>query len=440
MSSASEMDRRRFIKSSLATVAVAALLGDRALAAPNRRQPNIILINADDLGYADLSCYGSESIRTPNLDSLARRGMRFTSFYASAPVCTPSRAGLMMGRYAVRSGLSYVLFPNDKTGITDSEITVGQVLQKAGYKTACIGKWHLGCTPESHPNRHGFDYYYGLLYSNDMGTMTKQGYPDIPLYRNEEVIERPADQSLLTERYTEEAVKFIRDNKNNPFFIYLPHNMPHWPHHASERFKKRTKAGVYAAAVETIDWGVGEIMKTLRELGLEQNTLVLFMSDNGPVLRPDRPGASAKPLSGAKGNVFEGGQRVPLVAYWPAGIPAGSVCHQPVSNLDMLPTLAAICGGKTPTDRIIDGRNITKLLTNMGKMPDYAFFYNPGKTVPAVRYGKWKLRLEKGRQSVEKPELYNLDLDIGERRNLAKEHPEIVADLKARIDAFLQTL
>ncbi|MDO8587861.1 MAG: sulfatase [Armatimonadota bacterium] len=437
----SRIPRREFLCQSALAAAAVALLGQEAFTASRPQRPNVILINADDLGYADLGCYGSDNISTPNLDRLAREGVRFTDFYACAPVCTPSRAGLLTGRYPIRSGLTTVLFPNNKVGIPDTEITIAELLKRQGYSTACIGKWHLGHLPQFLPTRHGFDYYYGIPYSNDMGEII-DGYPNVPLMCNEETIERPAHIDTLTQRYTEEAVRLIRAHGNRPFFIYLAHTMPHKPLYVNPRFKGHSRGGKYGDVVEEIDWGVGRIVQALRDEGLQRNTLVMFTSDNGPVFGKKEPGGSADPFSGGKGSVFEGGMREPFIARWPARIRPGGVCHQPASNLDILPTLVTLGGGKVPKDRGIDGRNIAPLLTSSARLPDYAFFYDVTKpgSVPAVRFGRWKLRMEKGRKELEEPQLFDLDLDPGERRNVAAQHPEIVADLKKRITAFLQSL
>ena len=419
--------RREFLKSSLTAVAAAALLGDQALSEGVQR-PNIVLINADDLGYGDLGCYGSKVISTPNLDALAKKGVRFTDFHSCAPVCTPSRTGLLTGRYPIRSGMTRVLGAGHKTGISDDEITMGEALKKCGYVTACIGKWHLGHLPQFLPMKHGFDYYYGIPYSNNMGEW-KDGYPDVPLMRGGEIIEQPTIQNTLTQRYTEETIKFIKEHKNRSFFVYLAHNMPHNPVYASDSFKGRSKQGKYGDAVEEIDWSVGEIMKTLRELGLERNTLVIFTSDNGP------NGGSAGILREGKTTVFEGGMRMPLIASWPERIPAWTTCYQTTSNLDLFPTIVKLAGGKVPSDRPIDGRDISRLLTVPGATAkDHEFFYFRTSAIQALRVGKWKLHVGRGDQALAEPELYNLHLDVRESRDVAKEHPDIVADLKARIE------
>ncbi len=427
--------RREFLKGSLAAVAAVTVLeGCEKTKGGNVSRPNIILINCDDLGYGDVGCYGATDIATPNLDRMAREGMRFTSFYAGAPVCSPSRAALLTGRYAIRSGISRVLFPRDDIGISNDDTTVAELLKKQGYATACIGKWHLGHLPQFRPTRHGFDYYYGILYSNDMGP-PKDGYRDVALMRGDEEIERPAVQDTLTRRYTEETIKFIREHKGEPFFVYLPHTMPHKPIYASEAFKGRSNRGLYGDVIQELDWSVGQIIDAVHEEGLDDNTLIMFTSDNGPYAD-----GSAGPLRGGKANVFEGGLRVPLIARWPGRIPAGSECTQPASMLDMLPSLVALVGGSVPADLEPDGRDITSMFANGDQMPDYEFYYFRTEAIQAIRVGPWKLHVGRSDQTLEEPELYNLEEDIGEENDVAKAHPDIVSDLRARIDEFRKGL
>ncbi|MDO8586574.1 MAG: sulfatase [Armatimonadota bacterium] len=428
------MPRREFLKRSATAVAAVSILGGEALGAGGKRPPNIVLINCDDLGYGDLSCYGSKKIATPNVDAMARTGVKFSDFHSCAPVCTPSRAGLLTGRYPIRSGLTRVLGPGHRTGINDDEITLGEALKQRGYATAIIGKWHLGHEPRFLPMRHGFDCWYGIPYSNNMGGW-KNGPDGCPLMRGEDVIEAPVDQDTLTLRYTEESIRFIREHRNGPFFLYLAHNMPHNPVHASERFRGSSKGKLYGDAVQEIDWGVGEILKTLKDLGLERNTLVMFTSDNGP------NGGSAGCLRGGKTMVFEGGMRVPLVARWPGRIPAGHVCHEPASNMDLFTTCVTLAGGSVPADRPIDGRDIRPLFTVPGRnMEEYPFFYLRTSYLQAVRFGRWKMHVGRGTETLAKPELYDLDLDIGEKRDVAKDHPDIIADLQAKIASFMKGL
>lgn len=347
--------------------------------APNR-PPNIVLVNADDLGYADLGVTGSTLIKTPNIDRIASEGVLLTNFFSSAPVCTPSRAGMLTGRYSIRSGLSQeVIFPGNRNGLPAEEITIAEALKPLGYKTAAIGKWHLGHYAEYWPTNQGFDYFYGVPYSNDM--------EPYPLYRGTEKIEEPADQATLTKRYTEEAVKFIQENKDEPFFLYLAHTFPHIPLHASEKFKGRSEAGIYGDTVEELDWSMGQIFSTLQRLGLEENTLVLFTSDNGPWFEGDTARRGRKTTS------WDGGLHVPLIARWPGKIPAGIQSSAMTMNIDLFPTLVELAGGKTPTDRVIDGRNIWSQLQGDPKSPhEVLYFFNSGE-IGAVRTPEWKLLL-----------------------------------------------
>jgi len=401
-------------------------------------QPNFILIYADDLGYSDIGCFGSELNRTPALDKMADEGIRLTSFYSTSGVCTPSRSSLMTGCYPIRVGMDenykgfWVLFPMDNKGLHPDEITVAEVLKDQGYVTACIGKWHLGDQPVFLPTRQGFDYYYGIPYSNDMGKGGNN--PPLPLMRNEKVIEAPADQSTLTKRYTEEAISFINENADNPFFLYLPHTMPHVPLFSSPDFAGKSKNGKYGDAVEEIDWSTGEIIKTLRDLDIADNTLVVFTSDNGATRR-----GSNLPFSGGKCGIMEGSMREPCVMWWPGTIPAGSTSPELMSTLDILPTFAKLSGGKVPDDRVIDGMDLSSviLMEEGAKSPHQVFYYYFMSQLQAVRSGKYKLYLEMAERQygwtrkIEKAqmELFDLDLDPGEKINVVTEHPEIVKRL-----------
>ncbi|QDU36931.1 Arylsulfatase [Maioricimonas rarisocia] len=403
-------------------------------------QPNIILINCDDLGYADIGCFGSTKHRTPNIDRLAAEGMRLTSYYVTSGVCSPSRASLMTGCYPRRVDLhvdhqgGWVLFPRGKKGLNPSEVTMAEVLKEAGYATAIVGKWHLGDQPEFLPTRQGFDQYFGIPYSNDMGWTDRKDrrYPPLPVLRNEEVVDQEPDQRYLTQRYTKKAIDFIRARSEGPFFLYLPHSMPHWPQYASEDFAGRSANGKWGDAVEEIDWSTGQILETLAELGIEDRTLVLFMSDNGGAVRH---GASNKPLRGGKGGTYEGGQRVCCVVRWPGRIPAGATCDELTTSMDLLPTFARLAGGTVPADRTIDGQDIWSLLSGQPgtKTPHEAFFYYWMGTLECVRSGPWKLRVAlKRRKSQEpfSPQLFNLSEDIGEATDVAADHPEVVARLQ----------
>ncbi|MDI6828633.1 MAG: sulfatase-like hydrolase/transferase [Armatimonadota bacterium] len=425
------VSRRDFLKTSLAGTA---FLGLNALStdmqAYNERLPNFIIILADDLGYNDLSCYGSELIHTPRLDRMAAEGMRFTDFHTSAPVCTPTRASLMTGCYPLRVGLPAVINYQSKIGINSEETTIAELLKSRGYATACIGKWHLGWQKQFLPTRHGFDYYYGLPFSNDMA------YNDssVPLIRNKKIIEQPVVQETLTERYTAEAIRFIKENKDKPFFLYLPHTFPHVPLHVSERFSGKSKRGLYGDVVECIDWSTGEILDTISKLGLDKNTLVVFTSDNGPWLAKRDHGGSAFPLRNGKGSTWEGGMRVPCIMRWPGRIPTGATCGELSTVMDFLPTFARLAGVPVPTDRIIDGKDILPLMTGEkdAVSPYEVFYMYRVERLEAIRCGKWKLALP--RQEVGTKEniplsLYNLEEDIGETTDVSAQYPSIVKRL-----------
>lgn len=412
--------------------------------ATSRRPPNLIIVLADDLGYGDLGCYGAEKIKTPRLDAMAAEGMRFTDFYCSAAVCSPSRAGLLTGRYHVRMGINAVFFPQSKDGLDNDEITIAELLREWGYATACIGKWHLGHLPQYLPTRHGFDYYYGIPYSNDMH-VEKRGDPPVPLMRGEEIIEQPANQSTVTKRYTEEAVRFIHEHKDKAFFIYLPHTMPHVPLYVSEAFAGKSDAGLYGDVIEEMDWSMGAILDTLKELDLDENTLVIFTSDNGPWLHYGEHGGSAGPLREGKGSTFEGGMRVPCIMRWPGVIEAGRVERGMACTLDFLPTFARLAGGETPMDRPIDGEDIGALLRGTGKRAHEAFHYFHRGEHQAMRLGEWKLKRPfKGLVYAKPIEhgtlLFNLRDDPGEQNNLAEAHPEIVARMEKAMDEFWASL
>ncbi len=412
--------------------------------------PNFIIIFCDDLGYADIGPFGSQVNRTPHIDRMADQGMTFTDFYSTSGVCTPSRASLMTGCYPRRVGLDvsaaqeWVLFPYDKAGIHDNEMTIAELLQARGYVTACIGKWHLGDQPPFFPTRHGFDAYYGIPYSNDMGADRSGINPPLPLMRDTEVIEAPVDQSTITRRYTEEAVQFINRHKDRPFFLYLPHTMPHFPLHAGESFAGRSEHGAYSDVVEELDWSTGEILRCVSELGLDAQTLVIFTSDNGGTSR-----GSNAPLRGGKGSTWEGGMRIPCVMRWPGTIPAGTTCRELATTMDFLPTLTLLAGGSLPSDRVIDGQDIRPLMRGeQGAVSFYqAFNYYYMEQLQAIRSGRWKLHIPRddkregwhGEPYVFAGELYDLEADPGEQNNVIDQFPEIVERLmqwveKARLD------
>lgn len=407
-------------------------------------KPNFVLIFCDDMGYGDVGCFGSKVNRTPNVDRLAAEGTRFTSFYVTSGVCTPSRSSLMTGCYPRRVNMHVdaaglcVLFPVSPKGLNPSEITIAEILKGQGYATVCLGKWHLGDQPEFLPTRQGFDYYFGIPYSNDMGLQAKSNRPPLPLMRNEEVIEAPADQDALTRRYTEEAIQFIGANKDRPFLVYMPHTMPHMPLHVSDAFRGKSANGLYGDAIEEIDWSVGQILDALKEFGLDKRTLVVFTSDNGAT---GGEGRSNRPLRGQKGSTWEGGMREPCAMRWPGKIPAGAVCDELACTMDLLPTFASLAGGKPPVDRIIDGQDIRPLLFSRkeGWTPREAFYYYQMDQLQAVRSGQWKLhlplKLKKRNWAEPEPDsplrLYDLEADIGEQKNVANRHPDVVERLTA---------
>jgi len=462
------LSRRTFLRSIGTAAAGAAVLGAHARTTDAARndKPNVIIIYADDQGYGDLSCYGAQRLKTPHIDALAAEGMRFTDFYVTAPVCSPTRTSLMTACYPKRVGMHrHVLFPNSTRGMNPSEVTIAELLKKQGYATACVGKWHLGYQKQFLPTRQGFDSYFGIPFSNDMWlpanmTFAKDVRLDegldleklkagerrrstVPLMRNEQVIDYPVDQSTLTERYTEEAVAFLTANKDRPFFLYLPHTMPHYPLHVSARFKGKSEGGLFGDVIECIDWSCGRIVETLRRLGLEKKTIVVYTSDNGPAA------GSAGPLRGKKGSTWEGGMREPCIMWGPGRIPAGTVCSELATIMDLLPTFAGLAGAKVPDDRVIDGRDIWPLMSGRAgaKSPHSAFFYYSAQgNIEAVRQGDWKYRMGTGRPRRKKgdtkpppqpkAELYNLAEDIGEQTNLIEKHPDIAQRLAALMTRF----
>lgn len=402
--------------------------------------PNIIVIMADDLGYGDIGAYGASLIETPNLDRMSNEGIRLDSFYASANICTPSRGGLLTGRYPVRLGLTAdVARPTNNIGLAREEITIARILKDLGYSTSLIGKWHLGSQPQYSPLHYGFDSFFGLLHSNDM-------HP-LQLYDNTDVIEDPVNQSTLTERYTAQAVNFINDNRDQPFFLYLPHTFPHTPLHTAAPFAGQSDAGLYGDTVETLDWSTGQILTTLAELGLDDNTLVIFTSDNGPWFE-----GSVGQLRDRKGSSWEGGMRVPFIARWPAMIPAGQVSNEAAMNIDLLPTLIKLAGGDLPADRPIDGKDIMPMLSEGAESPHEALFLFQNDRIAGVRSGKWKLVLESSYRSVitsfdhadsyyaPTGLLFDLQLDQGETYSYARENPEVVNRLRTHLEQAQQAL
>lgn len=425
--------------------------------------PNLIIIFTDDMGYGDLGCYGHPVIDTPHLDRMAAEGQRWTSFYTTASVCTPSRAALLTGRLPVRSGMASdrrrVLFPDSRGGLPQDEITIARALQQAGYATACIGKWHLGHREEFLPTNHGFDYYFGIPYSNDMDNVSGLGgfranYPEpkveyfnVPLLRNTEIIERPADQTTLTRRYTEEVVRKIEAYRDQPFFIYYPQTFPHVPLFVSDEFQGRSAAGLYGDVIEEIDWSVGEIRRALERWDLAENTLVVFTSDNGPWLPYREHGGLAGPLRDGKGTTWEGGMRVPGIFWWPGRIEP-AVIRQIGCTLDLFPTALALAGVPLPDDRTLDGYDLSPTLFGEGAHPRDEMLYYRGTQLYAVRQGPWKAHfVTQGayqggapRQEHDPPKLFHLDHDVPERFNRADEFPEVLERIQALADAHRATV
>ena len=424
------------------------------------KPPNIVLVFADDLGYADLGCFGSTKIRTPNIDSIARDGIRLTNFHVPQAVCSASRTALLTGCYPNRVGILGALGPNSKNGIKDSENLLPEYLKKLGYSTAIFGKWHLGDSAQYSPIRHGFDTYFGLPYSNDMwpNHPTAKNFPPLPLRHDDKVLELNPDQSKLTGWYTERGVKFIEANKDKPFFLYMPHSMPHVPIYASEKFKGKSSHGLYGDVIEEIDSSVGTILETLKKHSLDKNTLVIFTSDNGPWLSYGDHGGSRGVLREGKGTEFEGGVRVPFVARWPGKIPAASISNEPTMTIDLLPTLVAYAGGVVLEEPKIDGKNISAVLEARpgAKSPQEAYYFYWGDALHAVTSGKWKLHFphpylhiieggkdgKPGKGETRKMELslFDLDADISESKNVADQNPEVVKKLQMLGDKIREEL
>lgn len=422
--------------------------------------PNIVIIVTDDQGYTDLGCFGGEHVYTPNIDAMAKEGARLTSFYVAAPLCTPSRAALMTGCYPRRVSMEppsslIIDAPNlppgkrfpvclaaDGNGLNPDEITIAEIAKSVGYRTGIFGKWHLGDQPEFLPTRQGFEEFFGLPYSHDiMPKHPRQKYfqfPPLPILEGEKVVEVDPDANYLTRRVTERAVKFIRDHKDENFFLYVPHPIPHRPLAVSTEIKQRyaevladgniASPEIYSTAIYEIDWSVGQILSALKEQGIDDNTIVLFTSDNGATRNRK---ASLKPLSGGKGTTLEGGMRMPTVIRWPAKIKAGSDTDQLLTTMDLLPTFAKLMGAKIPVDRTIDGKDILPVLLEGAESPHKYFFYSHWGTLEAVRWKDWKLRIIDGEES-----LYNLKTDIGEQHNVKEQHLDIVEQLRNAMENF----
>ena len=417
-----------------------------------RETPNFIIIFADDLGYGDLGSYGHPSIATPQLDRMAREGQKWTNFYAAASVCTPSRASILTGRLSVRNGMMShtrrVLFPDSRYGLPLNEITLAEQLKNSGYKTACIGKWHLGHKDTYLPLNQGFDYYFGIPYSNDMDrvhhlgweaywkqpdSMIKTEHFNVPLIRNTEIVERPADQHTITRRYTDETISFIKENRNNPFFVYLAHSLPHIPLFVSDEFDGKSRRGLYGDVIEEIDHGVGRILETIRELGIQGNTVVVFTSDNGPWLKFGKSGGSAGLLRAGKGTTYEGGMRVPGI-FWGPGNVKPSVIYDLGSTMDLFVTFSQMAGVELPDDRILDGVDLSGTLLKGEPGNRTSLLYYRGTDIYAARYEDYKAHYitegaygEFGDKEIHDPPLlYNISEDPSESINIARNYPDIL--------------
>ena len=435
------------------------IVAQRILLAPGaavhaaERPPNIVIIFTDDQGYADVGVFGAKGYSTPNLDRMAHEGLRFTDFHSAQPVCSASRTALMTGCYPNRLGMHGALGPKARHGIHDNEMTLAELVKQKGYATAIFGKWHLGHHPQFLPTRHGFDEYFGLPYSNDMwpNHPTDKSFPELPLIEGDRVVQLQPDQTQLTTWYTERAVKFIDGHKEQPFFLYVPHSMPHVPLFVSDKFKGKSEQGLYGDVIMEIDWSVGQILDAIKRNGLDENTLVMFTADNGPWLSYGDHAGSALPLREGKGTSFEGGHREAFIARWPGRIPADTACRETAMTIDIFPTIARLIGAELPKHRI-DGLDIWPLLSGdpKAKCPHEAFFfYYEVNQLQAVRSGPWKLYFpHTSRTLAGRPggtgglpanyeplkvglELYNLDDDLGETKNVADEHPDVVQRLQA---------
>jgi arylsulfatase A-like enzyme len=414
----------------------------------NEKKPNIVIFFTDDQGYADVGVYGAEGFETPNLDKLATEGIRFTNFYVAATVCTPSRVALLTGKYPKRVGLhESVIFPFSTHGLDPKEITLAELLKEQGYTTSIVGKWHLGHEAGFMPNDQGFDSFYGVPYSNDMDSHYYKHNdfqsPPLPFYRDTIVIGEGLDQRYLTKMYTEETVSQIKNrDQEKPFFIYVAHNMPHTPLYASENFKGKSELGIYGDVIMELDWSAGEIIKTLKEERIFDNTIFVFTSDNGPRV------GSAKPLRGKKAETWDGGQRVPAIITWPNKIPKGVVSDALITSLDLFPTIAQISQAPLSDSHILDGHDISNFLENPsdGRIEQPFYFFSRDGILEAMRLGKWKLHVSKGRGWNKKTNgdfpvsLYNLESDIGEQDNVATQYPEVVEKLKQQLQDFNNSL
>ena len=419
------------------------------------RKPNVVIILTDDQGYQDVGVFGSPNIETPHLDQMAKEGILLTSYYAAQAVCSASRAALLTGCYPNRIGIHNALGPGNTHGINASETTLAEMLKAEGYSTAIYGKWHLGHHDKFLPTRHGFDEWFGIPYSNDMWPYHPQqgaifNFPDLPLYENETIIDTLIEQSQLTTQITERSVDFINRNKDNAFFLYVPHPQPHVPLFVSDKFKGKSERGLYGDVIMEIDWSVGQIMEALKKNGIEENTMVIFTSDNGPWLSYGNHAGSALPLREGKGTAWEGGQREPFIIKYPDSLKARTIIEKPIMAIDLLPTIAEVTGATLP-DKTIDGKSAWPLLKGeIDESPQEAyFFYYRVNELFGVRYGKWKLYFphryrtmdgqEPGKDGkpgryryveLDEIELYDLSTDISETKNVADEHPEVVEKIR----------
>ncbi|TNJ46044.1 sulfatase [Tamlana fucoidanivorans] len=421
--------------------------------ANSHNPPNVIIIYTDDQGYADINCYGSENLTTPNLDKMAKEGVMLSNFHVAQPVCSASRASLLTGCYSNRIGIHGALFPNSEIGLNPDETTIAEMLKPKGYNTAIYGKWHLGDTEDFMPNNNGFDDYFGIPYSNDMWPLhpwqDKFKFPPLPLYQNHKIIDTLTNQSNLTKVLTQKSLDFIKINKNNPFFLYLAHPQPHVPLFVSDAFKGKSKAGLYGDVIMELDWSVGEILNELKKQGIDENTLVIFASDNGPWLSYGEHAGSAGKLREGKGTVWEGGTRVPCLIRMPSTIPSGKIVSTPVMNIDILPTIGRITGAELPKNEI-DGKDIMDVLTGQTKQPVHEayYFYYKENELQGILSGKWKMyfphnyRSLNGRKGgtegtpspyesieIQNIELYNLESDVSEKMNVAEHYPKVVDKL-----------
>lgn len=445
-----------------------AVLGLGVSAATAVDKPNFIIIFTDDQGYGDLGCYGAKGFATPEIDRMAAEGMRFTDFTVADCVCSPSRAALLTGRYPARTGVTAVFFPWSDNGLPPEEVTIPEVLKAQGYTTGMVGKWHLGHREGLLPVDQGFDSYAGIPYSNDMShdgrvapssnmvfnkglTLAdyqsyrgdkddKEGYRkfkgEVPWVENAQVVEWPVDQRQLTKRYTDKAVAFIKQNQDKPFFLYLAHSMPHIPLYVSDAFAGKSENGLYGDVIQEIDWSVGQVLQALRDSGLDQKTLVVFTSDNGPWLTQGKNGGSAGPLRDGKTTTYEGGQRVPCIMWWPGMVPSGKTCDLHLSTLDLMPTIAGLAGTKPPQDRPIDGLDMRAVLAGRFDQAPVRDWFAYARQ-EAIRIGDWKYRkgpeTAKGEKGDRAVQLFNLKDDVGERTNLADRYPERTAEMAKRL-------